>query len=366
MNMSELYNQLNQLFHQYHLGILDKEPEILTGGLLHKIYKVSSGDKVYAVKWLNPSIMKREGVLYNMIQSEIIAKEVAKHLPAIASIDVCGQQVLESSGEYYIIFDWAEGTSIYPPNITEDNCYQIGLFLGKLHSLNISIPAIQKESNADSIINWNYYLKIGKQEKVNQDKNNQDIDNQDIENQVKNNQDINNQDKIKYLDIYSKAIHKLSTWSYQANEAIQGLSENQVISHRDLDPKNVLWFNNTPYTIDWEAAGYINPYQELLEVLNYWTEDGAGHLCEDKFASLLDGYQENMDLKKVEWDIILNSGYNSMLGWLEYSLKRSFGMEVNEEAERKIGREQVIITIDSLYQYERNIPIIKKWLESVR
>jgi len=26
--------------------------------------------------------------------------------------------------------------------------------------------------------------------------------------------------------------------------------------------------------IDWEAAGYVNPYQEFLEVVNYWTEDG--------------------------------------------------------------------------------------------
>ena len=52
------------------------------------------------------------------------------------------------------------------------------------------------------------------------------------------------------------------------------LSQTMVISHRDLDPKNVMWNGSEPLVIDWEAAGYVNPYQEFLEVLNYWADDG--------------------------------------------------------------------------------------------
>lgn len=48
----------------------------------------------------------------------------------------------------------------------------------------------------------------------------------------------------------------------------------QVISHRDLDPKNVMWDGMNPYLIDWEAAGPVNPYQEFLEVALYWVDDG--------------------------------------------------------------------------------------------
>lgn len=34
-----------------------------------------------------------------------------------------------------------------------------------------------------------------------------------------------------------------------------------------------MWKNDVPYIIDWEAAGYINPYEELIQILNYWIVD---------------------------------------------------------------------------------------------
>ena len=59
----------------------------------------------------------------------------------------------------------------------------------------------------------------------------------------------------------------------QGKQVQEVLSQNLVISHRDLDPKNVLWHGEEALVIDWEAAGYVNPYQELLEVINYWADD---------------------------------------------------------------------------------------------
>ncbi len=44
-----------------------------------------------------------------------------------------------------------------------------------------------------------------------------------------------------------------------------------MISHTDLDRKNVIWQKNVPFIIDWEASGYINPTIELIQVawVNY-------------------------------------------------------------------------------------------------
>ena len=50
------------------------------------------------------------------------------------------------------------------------------------------------------------------------------------------------------------------------------LSTTTVISHRDLDPKNVMWNYNKPVLIDWESAGYINPMQDLIETAIYWSK----------------------------------------------------------------------------------------------
>ena len=110
----------------------------------------------------------------------------------------------------------------------------------------------------------------------------------------------------------------------------------------------------------------LKNYQELLEVLNYWAIDESGQLCQDKFNSLLHGYHLNMAIEKVNWESVLNSGYCGMLGWLEYNLKRALGMEGKGEVERTLGEEQIRSTIDSLYQYDQQIPVLFKWLEQAK
>ncbi len=54
-------------------------------------------------------------------------------------------------------------------------------------------------------------------------------------------------------------IDKLINWNSRINEANYKLSEFMVVSHRDLDPKNVMWYQDIPFFIDWEAAGYVKP-----------------------------------------------------------------------------------------------------------
>lgn len=143
------------------------------------------------------------------------------------------------------------------------------------------------------------------------------------------------------------------------------LSGRMVLSHRDLDPKNVMWVREQPYLIDWEAAGYVDPYRELIEVLNYWAEDGSGNPDESRFQALLSGYTESMKLSGVNWDTVLGSGYAGMLGWLGYSLKRALGMEGAQGAERKLGEEQVLGTIEGLRRYENKISVMRKWLSGM-
>jgi thiamine kinase-like enzyme len=157
-------------------------------------------------------------------------------------------------------------------------------------------------------------------------------------------------------------IDKLIIWNRCVNDANFKLSDFMVISHRDLDPKNVMWNQGIPYFIDWEAAGYVNPYQELLEVLNYWTNNGKGDLDKDKFKILLNAYRENMSTKTADWDCVIDGGYANMLGWLEYSLKRALGIESMDKEERALGAEQIVGTIKELERYDDQMKIIKKWL----
>lgn len=60
-----------------------------------------------------------------------------------------------------------------------------------------------------------------------------------------------------------------------------------VISHRDLDSKNVMWNQYNPVLIDWESAGYINPMQDLIETAIYWSKNEKGVIDKQRFLSLL-------------------------------------------------------------------------------
>ena len=82
-----------------------------------------------------------------------------------------------------------------------------------------------------------------------------------------------------------------------------------------------------PYLIDWETAGYVTPCQELPEVLHYWGCDDKGIYEPDLCQALLLEYTRFMNLRRMDWTPVLACSYDGMPGWLEYTLKKSLGLE---------------------------------------
>ena len=124
-----------------------------------------------------------------------------------------------------------------------------------------------------------------------------------------------------------------------------------------------MWNNDGPYIIDWEAAGYVNPYQELIEVLNYWISNESGKYDIDKFNALMTAYTDFNDISNVNWEIVLCSSFDGMLGWLEYNLKRALCLEGTGENDQQEGIRQTIGTISELKKYENQIGQLKDWID---
>ena len=318
-----------------HLGGLLEEPVMITGGLLHKMYRVATSDGLFAVKRLNPEIIKRPDALSNTIRSEKIAKAFDSLIPAVVSLEIDGKQVHKLGEEYYMVFPWVEGTAVFPADITPYHCEAIGSILGKMHQHNLRMEGIILEEDAFEMFGWDAYLK-----RIN---------------------DFKSSDK-EWMTAYRKSVEDIKRWNQKACDSESYLSKSAVISHRDLDPKNVMWNGDKPYIIDWEAAGYVNPYQEFLEVINYWADDGAGNLVKEKYDALITAYCRYMDISTVLWDEVFYGSYFGMLGWLEYNVKRALGIEASEEAEMLLGEEQVIGTIRELYAYRGKIGQMQEWL----
>jgi len=162
----------------------------------------------------------------------------------------------------------------------------------------------------------------------------------------------------KQLRQNKQSLEKWNKWSIDATKL---LNNQQVISHRDLDPKNVMWHHDNPRLFDWKAAGSINPYQELIEVINYWCDDGKDQLNYQLVEGMINAYKNKYPLEDIQWIPVLNSGYAGMLGWLDYSFKSSLGIEASTDEEKDIGTHQVLITMEKLFNYEEKTEGLLNW-----
>ncbi|WP_314591280.1 phosphotransferase [Paenibacillus terrigena] len=333
--MSEIKYNLNfeKLCTILQLGELIGSPEELTGGLLHRMYVLETSQGKYAVKALNPQIMIRTTALQNIIKSEIIVNIASRNVPALPARQFNGNSVQQIDNQCYLIFDWIEGRSLKSNEISIFHCEKMGEIIADIHMTDFSeIGTNENGSNSLKVTDWNFYLQQGQ---------------------------LNDS---MWINLVAETIEQLYDWNAKANNASKLLASNTVISHGDLDSKNVLWNQGSPILIDWEASGHINPMQNLIETAIYWSENETGKLDRNKFLAFLGGYKKKCGTLQANWKAVLENGFIGMLGWLEYSLKRSLWIECTDEKEQQMGTEQVTGTINALRHYAERMFEIEQWL----
>lgn len=319
------------------LGELRGRPTAVTGGLMHDIYQFETDNGTYAIKLLNPQIMDRSEALQNFIDSEKIANLAATKVPALAAHILNGDSVQTLDGQFYLVFDWVEGTSLSPHEIQPFHCRQIGEILATLHGLEDTTALVSHEEvGEEQAVDWDFYLHEGIEQ------------------------------GSEWAEHLRKSVDDLYSWHRQAVQSSNSLASNRVISHRDLDSKNVLWHDDRPLVIDWESAGLIHPMHDLMETALYWSRDEEGVVNQIKFVSCIHGYEQKRGRSDVDWQRVLRYGYLGKLKWLEYNLKRSLQIESASSADQAKGTLQVVPTIDDLRTYTAQIPRLLTWIHQDR
>jgi len=311
-------------------GVLALRP--VSGGLLHKMYWVETTCGTYAIKMLNPEIMQRPKALQNMINSEKVAHAMETVVPLVAAKEFNGAHVVEHDGSWLMVFDWLEGASVFAPDITVEHCAKIGELLGKIHAADVEVEGMELEAEVRDVFDWEKLCKAmpcGERG---------------------------------FVSVLNDFLPELLALDADVVHAIKISSSHKVISHRDLDPKNVMWQGNQPYIIDWEAAGYVNPFQELVEVINYWITETDGSYNYDKLTVLMDAYRAIKEVRFVDWDTVLLRSFDGILGWLEYNMHRAAGMTGEDVADRKEGKKQVEGTIAQIKRQKAQMEELRSWL----
>jgi len=247
-------NIIIKLLKNCNLGELTEEPTRIYGGLLNRMYKVKTTIGTYAIKHLNPEVMKRETALSNHIFAEKIANLAKENgvscLPAKIFNNSNIQKIDDS---YFFIFDWFEGRAISDEELTIEKCEIVAKELAHLHNIDFSEFKNECKAYYDlQEVNWNFYI----------DK----MSNKILKELLKS-----NAERYSYLDKNSIT-------------ALNSISNISIISHRDLDLPNILWNKNTPMLIDWESSGIVNPVMELIDTAWNWS-GGQNFFDINKFNS---------------------------------------------------------------------------------
>ena len=327
-------NNIEKLVIETRIGNYIKEVNKVNGGLSHRMYKVVTDKGIYAIKELNSGVMKRQEAFSNFIFSEKVSEiAIRNKITAVGAMKVNNDVITKIDDNYYMIFEWLDGQILKANEITEKHCEIIGEILAKIHNIDFTEIEDEKRKKINlEYFEWNKYV------------------------------DLAERNNKVYADTLKQNINLLYKLNEKSIESLKYANENSIISHTDLDRKNVMWQEYKPFIIDWEASGYINPTIELIQVAWYWSGGDVENIDYNKFEILIKSYKKyykgNID-KKAE-KLVYADNYGG-LAWLNYNLKRSLCIENNyEQDEIELAENEVIQSINEIkYNYSQLDNIIK-------
>ena len=190
----------------------------ISGGLMHKMFKVETDKGVYCVKILNPEVMSRKEAYGNFVVSESVSNLAKKNgIPVSSALDIDGNYLTKLDNMYFMVFDYIEGKILTDDEITIEHCRKIGNVLAHIHSLDYKEIGLEPNIvEYKRLYDWEGYI---------------------------NNPNFN---KMPYKNIFLKNYKKYNSMLKRANERFNATNKNQTICHSDMDPKNVMWNNDNP------------------------------------------------------------------------------------------------------------------------
>lgn len=321
MGENNISSIIEILLERCKLGKVLESPTRVSGGLLNRMYKVKTVNGTYAIKLLNPEVMKRDNAKSNHIFAETVSNIAKDNGVSCLPAKVFDNEVLQQVKDYYfLVFDWFNGRAIQDEELTVEKCKKVAKELSKLHKIDYTELKEKCKAYYDTNeVDWNFYL-----EKIN--------------------------NKL-LKDLLTKNIDKFRELDKQAIKSLNVISKNMVISHRDLDLPNILWNKEeNPVMIDWESSGLINPSMEVIDTAWNWS-GGQKYFDKDKFQTFVKTYKENGG-NLSDYADALKANFKAKFGWLEYNLKRVTGIECVDEEERELGEKEVARSIDEINKFD--------------
>lgn len=303
---------------QLGLGKLTAPPAVLSGGYMHKMYSLETETGKYAIKLLNPYIMKRDTAMENFRQAERLeAKLESRGLPILPALIFEGKKMQETDGQYYYLFEFFGGKALQNSEIEIRHCENMGRTLAGIHEIERRREKVQIDEIHG---NWADYM--------------EKLPGQNHE----------------LWELMGENLELVLKCEEKGNAALGRLPEEVTICHNDMDSKNVLWIGEEFRIIDLECLSWESPYLELYDLALNWAgyEDCA--IDPGKLKSLVRAYSGGGGRLPEDWECLYEAELVAKLDWLEFNLKRTLGLEGGED-DKQLGASMVKWALRHLRYY---------------
>lgn len=312
--------QIANLTQHFNLGNHHNEPKRVYGGLLHTMWRLDTDKGSYAIKQLSKDInLKDESVRQNYELTEHIAhKFAALGIPAIPAISQNGEHLLLIDGIGFLVYPWVGAIVLDKDTVSETHALHIAKILAKMHLVDLKVDEL-KDPEFDvhddaTIIDLVALAKT---------------------------------QRLPFALALETNLNTLLDINHKYHKAVIPLKKHTVVSHGDLDQKNVLWDNaDDPILIDWESARKLSPTYEIVNAALDWSGI-LSNFNKSLFSKMLMAYNDAGG--NIEGDII-EAGLYGVLGnwinWMVYNIKRAATSEDPEQ--KQIGIEQVNIVLPTI------------------
>ena len=276
------------------LGQPLSEPAAVSGGLMHRMFALETASGKYAVKLLNPEIMRRPDAPGNYRRAEALEAALEQRgLPILPALTVNGRKMLRLSDEQYAyLFPWYDGRAIKGTAVTAQHAAAIGATLAGIHA---SGRRLREAAPEPMIVDWDALLPACP-------------------------------NLLPYRDLLVSLLDR-------SNEARLRLSPEEVICHNDLDTKNVLWQRSDHRIIDLETLDWGNPSSELVATALYWSGIDEKHIDPARFDAFIQAYLAAGGEKPQDLPTLLDSD-QAWLGWLAWVLEHDDAAQAEETMAR--------------------------------
>ena len=315
------------------LGSLTAEPQPLTGGLMHRMYRLDTSCGVYAVKLLNPAVMARPEAMDNFREAERLeALLETAGVPVLPALSYGGRKMqCTGGGQYYYVFPWYEGRAVMGRIIAREHCAAMGKALAEIHGVYRRACTVVPENRCHD---WDGLIAAMAQEDP------------ALCRMLTENRDL----------LYGAV--------EAGNRASARLPGIETICHGDIDPKNVLWRERECRDfriIDLECLCISNPCMELYGTALSWAGCDCGAMDFDLLGAFLRSYRDAGGELPHDWETLYDACCGP-LDWLAYNLRRVLG---EEPENRELGRLEAEKTLNRILYCARMREKLLQYLKKI-